>query len=329
MMTCSGPFSRFLVAVLCITGTRTVVSSISLRTTSSLPNTSPQFLHQFLASPENWPKIVISSQSVRTKEQNVDLSKPLDVGREVEEVFGLPPVLPLSVTWTCKKSVSPQSIAKRSIITKEGSLEFVSSKGVPGIASDCRMAFQIQKDGKHGSEVELQIDYEPQSPLAYMAIPLLWLDNEIALKALLPYQVLTVPLDKFRRLMGSLYGIAGLAHAADCLLGSSQLLVAASGCTYGELSTFGQLYALIWCAAGPLAFALTNTPSQKAPSLADWGLILYGTVEVGGAWLLEHFVTSGDTTSVVSNAIAVQAIVALAWVYSSTRQDQDTEANVP
>lgn len=306
------------------------MSSISLRTTSTLPNTSPQFLHQFLASPQNWPKIVISSQSVRTKNQNVDLSKPLAVRREVEEVFGLPPVLPLSVTWTCTKSVSPSSLSKRSTITnKDGSLEFISSKGVPGIASDCRMAFEIQADGNQGSQVELQIEYEPQSPLAYMAIPLLWLDNEIALKGLLPYQILTVPLDKFRRLMGSLYGIAGLAHAADCLLGPSQLLVAASGCTYGELSTIGQLYALLWCAAGPVAFALTNSPSQKVPSLADWGLILYGSVEVGGAWLLEHFVVSGDTTSVISNAIAVQAIVALAWIYSSTQQDQDTKANVP
>jgi hypothetical protein len=78
-----------------------------------------------------------------------------------------------------------------------------------------------------------------------------------------------------------------------------------------------------------VAFALTNSPSQKVPSLADWGLILYGSVEVGGAWLLEHFVVSGDTTSVISNAIAVQAIVALAWIYSSTQQDQDTKANVP
>lgn len=61
------------------------------------------------------------------------------------------------------------------------------------------------------------------------------------------------PIDKFRNLMGSLYGVAGLAHAADCYLGPSTLLVASGSPPYPDLPAEGQALVALWCAAGPIA----------------------------------------------------------------------------
>lgn len=81
--------------------------------------------------------------------------------------------------------------------------------------------------GGGGSNLSLQMEYKPPSPLAILAIPILTLDNALALKVLLPSVLLLeessssptttnnkdknvppLPLDKFRSLMGNLYGIA-------------------------------------------------------------------------------------------------------------------------
>jgi hypothetical protein len=72
-------------------------SPISLSTKSKLPQTPPDVLYQFLASPANWPKIVASSSSVESNNV-VDLTQPLPQGQSVNEIFGLPPLFPLSVT---------------------------------------------------------------------------------------------------------------------------------------------------------------------------------------------------------------------------------------
>ncbi|KAK1732833.1 hypothetical protein QTG54_016371, partial [Skeletonema marinoi] len=185
-------------------------SPISLSTKSKLSQTPPIELYQFLASPANWPKIVASSSSVESPDntKTVDLSRPLRQGQSVNEIFGLPPLFPLSVTWQCVKSVPPTN-------TKKGRLEFYSVNGVPGIATRCKMNFDIDavnRNNNEGSNLVLEMEYEPQSPLALLATPILTVDNALALKVLLPSVLLetsdtTVPLDKFRSLMGSLYGV--------------------------------------------------------------------------------------------------------------------------
>jgi hypothetical protein len=132
----------------------------------------------------------------------------------------LPPILPLSVDWECTKS-DP----------KRGLFDVRSPDGVSGLASDCRMLFQVENDnaGEQGSTVCLTMEYEPRNILAKLAIPVLMMDNFIALQILLPYALRqeqhqqSSRLDEFRSLMGILYGIAGVLHFADCLLGSSAL----------------------------------------------------------------------------------------------------------
>lgn len=112
-------------------------------------------------------------------------------------------------------------------------------------------------------------------------------------------------LNTFRSLMGTLYGFAGIAHAVDCLFGSSQLLVAAGNLPFNELPMVGQILALIWCLAGPLAFIL----SRKGGTVADAGLATYGIVEMGCAAF------SPDVGTVI-NAGLVQVIVFASWMFS-------------
>ena len=101
---------------------------------------------------------------------------PLQVGQSVEEIFGLPPLLPLSVEWKCVKSN-----------IKDGKLEFYSNDGVPGFANECKMIFNIQQKTS-GSEcvVDLIMEFQPTNPLIPFAVPFLSIDNNLALKVLLP-----------------------------------------------------------------------------------------------------------------------------------------------
>eukprot|EP00959_Pyramimonas_sp_CCMP1952_P172812 3611408-Pyramimonas_sp.AAC.1 len=68
--------------------------------------------------------------------------------------------------------------------------------------------------------------------------------------------------------MGVLYGVAGVAHAVD-LAGPSQLLKAAGAPGFTALLLPGQLLAMLWCAAGPFAYAC----SKAGGFTADVGLI--------------------------------------------------------
>ena len=106
--------------------------TIALSTRAALPlGVTPAELHDFLATPANWPRIVLSSQSVEGDGVGVDT--PLAVGSAVDEVFGAPPLLPLRVRWTC---VASDRAA--------GRLEFASPAGLAGVATDCKMSFTIQ-----------------------------------------------------------------------------------------------------------------------------------------------------------------------------------------
>ena len=127
----------------------------------------------------------------------------------------------------------------------------------------------------------------------------------------------SAPLDRFRSLMGTLYGIAGLAHAADCLAGPSALLTAAGAPPFRELPPPAQALAVIWCAAGPLAY-LTSRRGGRA---ADAGLVAYGLVEVLGAALVSTNVDAAELAA-LPNAVAVQGVVAASWIYSSLQTDK-------
>jgi len=122
-------------------------------------------------------------------------------------------------------------------------------------------------------------------------------------------------LNKFRLLMGSLYGIAGISHFIDCYYGSSQLLVLAGLPTYYELPFAGQIFAIVWCLVGPLSFVLSQWGVKVGNNrLADVGLIIYGLVEIGGA-------AFSPNTSTIVNAVVVQVVVLAAWIYSCQKEE--------
>jgi len=128
-----------------------------------------------------------------------------------------------------------------------------------------------------------------------------------------------LPIEKFRSLMGNLYGAAGLAHAADCFLGDSQLLVAAGSPPVQELPMAGQGLVALWCAAGPIAFAASKVGGKAA----DIGLLFYGAVEVAGAAILDSELANlgGAAAEIdpLTNVILVQGIVVASWLYSKNK----------
>ena len=267
---------------------------ISLRTTGRVRGVTPAELHAFLATPANWPQIVLSSHSVAGS-----VDEPLRLGNSVDEIFGLPPVLPLSVTWTCARTDA-----------SAGLLDVRSDSGLAGVASDCRMLFRVSEDtpdsAADGATVELTMSYVPRSPIAVLAIPALTLDNALALKVLLPAAMNPKPkLDQFRELMGTLYGVAGALHALD-LAGPSTLLQLAGAPVFADLPVPGQALAVVWCAAGPVAYLC----AKVGGSTADAGLVTYGAVEVLCAALAGASGGGEAQLAALPNAVAVQVVVA-------------------
>ncbi len=282
--------------VLLLLSVLAVARSVTLTTRGRVKNMDAISLHRFLATPQNWPDIVASSVGVQGASE-----APLRKGASVDELFGLPPVLPLKVTWTCAASDE-----------RSGVLDVRSPEGLEGVASDCRMLFDVRDDDDdEGATVSLEMSYEPRSVVATLAVPVLALDNYFALNVLLQSAVLP-PIDRFRGLMGSLYGVAGLAHAADCLVGDSSLLVLAGAPRFTELPAAGAALAALWCLSGPISFACSKVGGR----VADVGLVQYGLVECAGAALAGA--AYGGTA--LPNALAVQGVVALAWLYSNARE---------
>jgi|AntRauTorckE5430_2_1112549.scaffolds.fasta_scaffold06032_2 hypothetical protein len=118
-------------------------------------------------------------------------------------------------------------------------------------------------------------------------------------------------LNKYRSLMGNLYGVAGVAHAVDSFFGPSALITASGAPPFLELPLIGKGLVALWCLAGPLAFVLARVGNAAA----DIGLILYGVIEVIGAYFLPE-------NSAFVNAIAVQIVVFAAWQYSRVKSDK-------
>jgi len=348
---------------------QTGAHAIKLTTTS--PGLKNSELQNFVARPIHWPEIVLSSNRVEVRkkdtkqqqqqqqqqppppgaalasfffprkeaEEETDSSsspattadaarEALAVGDTVVEYFALNQ---FEVEWTCTQN-------------DPGRLVVVSPNGVPGIASDCVMDFEFVDNNNGGGEntneggdgwaVKLTMEYTPQSPLAVLATPALVADNWLALNVLLPSATDAAPLDSFRKLVGALYGVAGLAHLADLLAGGSRLFTEVAGIpSFRELDPSGQLYALFWCAAGPIAYLLSaagSSPAAGGPgesgggvsalTKADAGLVLYGITEVVGAVFASG--VPGAAPGVVTNAVGVQAVVLAAWVYSYQKEQQ-------
>jgi hypothetical protein len=148
----------------------------SLITTSTISGVSKDELFDFIATPANWPSIVASSHSVKKpSDQFNDINQALDVGDKVEEIFGLPPILPLSVVKD----------------ERNGDLKFYSKTGVPNFAKNCWMNFSFSEldalsAGPVKTKVQLVMEYEALNPLITAATPVLNIDNALALKVLLP-----------------------------------------------------------------------------------------------------------------------------------------------
>lgn len=278
---------------------------MQVKTRTTLKGHSQERVKRFLATPCNWPNIVASSWSVKGDSVNV----PLKPQSQVKEIFGLPPILPLGVSWTCVQST-------------DDTLDVVSKQGVPGVACDCRMLFEIQEMNRDETSVELTMEYEPVNVLGTFAMPILTIENALALRVLLPYrlqQMNATPLVKFQQLMGILYGIAGVAHFVDLVFGDSQILKLSSYAPFGELTWSGQALALIWCAAGPIAFV-----SSRIAGLENAGLIGYGLMEVFCAALVSSTTTT-ISMSPLWNALSVQTIVAVSYVYSSRKNPNEID----
>jgi hypothetical protein len=171
------PFASFIIySLVHLCFLRQQVEGFSLTTTTTISSISQNEIFDFIATPTNWPSIVASSHSVKKPlSQNNEIDQPLEVGDEVEEVFGLPPILPLSVKWKCvvKDKTS-------------GEIKFYSKEGVPNFAKNCFMNFSFSSAGPEKTTVQLVMEYETLNPLVTAATPFLNADNNLALKVLLP-----------------------------------------------------------------------------------------------------------------------------------------------
>ena len=83
----------------------------------------------------------------------------------------------------------------------DNTLDVRSKDGLAGVATDCRMDFAIEADGD-ASIVNLAMSYEPASPLALLAAPVLVVDNWLALNVLLPRAFSGSPLVRQRDVPG-------------------------------------------------------------------------------------------------------------------------------
>jgi hypothetical protein len=298
--------SYFPLLLLLFLSLRNASALVVLRTSTKVRGYSQKQVQNFLATSANWPDIVLSSWSV----QGSTIDAPLKRSDQVDETFGLPPLLPLTVSWRC-------------VASDPSVLDVISPEGVAGLARNCRMRFDILQEQEEEVTVDLTMEYEPENILGQMAIPILSLDNALAIKLLFPNAIRralhpAAPLEEFLQLMGSLYGFAGVAHLLDCLYFDSKLLVAAGSPPFAALPVEAQALALLWCAVGPLSFVLSST------GLGTAGLVLYGAVEVFCAAVLVHFTNLGSAElDPLTNAIVVQAVVFASWLYSSQRKTNE------
>ena len=125
---------------------------------------------------------------------------PLKQGDSVEEIFGLPPLFPLSVS---------QDKGQCRV------LSFYSPNGLTSIASDCRITFTINccsysQFSVPQSKVSLEMSFEALSPIAQIAVPALIAGNYFALKILLPRAL--------RKRQTSFYNADGIGYSSSNII---------------------------------------------------------------------------------------------------------------
>lgn len=172
--------SWFAIASCLLLAATRSTSALQFQTSTTVRGVSKKELHRFLATPSNWPRFVPSSFGVEPlsssngREAKVD--SPFRAGDRVEEVFGLPPIIPLTFGWTCEKADE-----------ETGELSFYSAEGIENFATDCRMTFDVTDGEENNSSLlKFSIGYEAASPLAVLATPVLAIDTTLAVKAFLP-----------------------------------------------------------------------------------------------------------------------------------------------
>uniref|UniRef100_A0A7S1BS79 Uncharacterized protein n=1 Tax=Corethron hystrix TaxID=216773 RepID=A0A7S1BS79_9STRA len=195
---------KFLLTAI-LAGVVSNADALTVSSTSTIKGRSAGELQTFLATPTNWPSIVASSFGVEEADTAVidgssspffplkkapqanAINRPLKKGDRVKEIFGLPPILPLDVTWTCEENVTRKA-NKRNGSVNGGNLAFFSADGLGGIAKNCRMSFSISEAGEDGNDttVDMNVEIEPVNPIANLAPAILKVDNDLALKILLP-----------------------------------------------------------------------------------------------------------------------------------------------
>lgn len=120
----------------------------------------PSQVFSLLSSPESWSNIFLFTSKVEAEELVQDAI--------LKELAGMPPILPLQLTWRCNE-----------VDVDSGVLEF-TSEGVAGIATDCVRRFVVRGDGDQGSKVELTTQCTvADSAFAALAASLLRLDNAL------------------------------------------------------------------------------------------------------------------------------------------------------
>ena len=126
------------------------------------------------------------------------------------------------------------------------------------------------------------------------------------------------PLVDFRALMGTLYGLSGVAHAADLLVGPSALPALAGAPVYAAMDPTQRALALAWCAMGPVALAAGKV---GGPRMAIGGLVAYGVYEVAlaAACAVTFGAAGGDA---VTGAVGVQAVVFGCYMFLSPRSSR-------
>ena len=119
----------------------------------------------------------------------------------------------------------------------------------------------------------------------------------------------------FRGLMGTLYGLAGAAHAADLLAGPSRLATIAGAPVFTSMDGTQKALAIGWGVMGPLA---TVAARVGTPAVARFGLVAYGAYEVAlaAACAAAFGAVGGDA---VTSAVAVQAVVFGCYKFLSPR----------
>mmetsp|Transcript_8737 Transcript_8737/g.13214 ORF Transcript_8737/g.13214 Transcript_8737/m.13214 type:complete len:188 (-) Transcript_8737:14-577(-) len=180
---------NFLCLLLLSISSVSQVVAFTITSTSTIKGRSTAELQTFLATPTNWPSIVLSSfgveeaDAVENKRAKINaVDRPLKKGERVKEIFGLPPLLPLAVTWTCQQNVVIKPNKKQ---VGGGCLEFFSADGLSGIAENCSMKFEISAVGDD-TKVDMTVEIDPVNPIANLAPLVLKVDNDLALKVLLP-----------------------------------------------------------------------------------------------------------------------------------------------